>query len=121
MGIRNQYSEGGLLAVAGYLLSPLSFWNELFINFPIAFAFAFLFGIIHEALFAPVMIIVYWITNVLGFVLIQKGIIKIKGDEHVYDRKALIRDVAFGMVYTVLIVGLILADVISFPEEWLDR
>ena len=92
MKLRNKYSEGGVLAVIGYLLSPLSFWNDLFINFPISFAFAFLFGLIHEALFAPTMIVIYWITNVLGFVLIQKGIVRIKDDEHKYDRKALIRD-----------------------------
>ncbi len=121
MKLHNKYSEDGLLALIGYLLSPLSFWNDLFINFPIAFVFAFFAGLISKSLFAPVMIVAYWITNVLGFVLIQKGIVKIKGDKHRYDRKDFLRDIAFSALYTVIIVVLIWKGVVAFPEEWLRR
>lgn len=119
--VRSKYAEGGMLAAVGYLLSPLSFWNDLFINFPIAYVFAFGFGLIHESLFAPVMILVYWATNIAGFILIQKGIIRLKGDTHTYGRRELLRDTLFTTVYTLGIVLLIHLDIISFPSEWLER
>ena len=36
----NWYKGGGFLVVAGFLLSPLSWWNDLVINIPLALGFA---------------------------------------------------------------------------------
>jgi membrane protein implicated in regulation of membrane protease activity len=33
---------GGVLAFAGFMLSPLSWWNDLFVNVPLALVFAWL-------------------------------------------------------------------------------
>jgi hypothetical protein len=51
--------RGGILATLGYLLSPASWYNDLFINIPLAYLFAFPFGLISEKLFMPFMIVGY--------------------------------------------------------------
>jgi hypothetical protein len=37
-------ATGGVLALVGYMLSPLSWWNDLFVNVPLALGFAWLIG-----------------------------------------------------------------------------
>jgi len=56
----------GVLITIGYILSPLSWWNDSFVNIPIAYLFGCLFTLISPKLFLPSMIIGYWITNVVG-------------------------------------------------------
>src|ERR1041385_4845318 len=64
---------GAFLAVVGYLLSPLSWWNDLFINVPLALAFAWVISCFHRGAFAGSFILGYWLTNLLGLVLMQWG------------------------------------------------
>ena len=66
--------KAGILTTIGYILSPLSWWNDLFINIPLAYGFGFLFGLISQKLFLPMMILGYWITNILGVILMHYGI-----------------------------------------------
>ena len=63
----------GILAVIGYLLSPLSWWNDPFINLPLAWLFASLVSLISRRLFAPAMILGYWLTNIAGLLLMARG------------------------------------------------
>jgi hypothetical protein len=63
-----------LLAILGYLLSPLSWWNDLVVNIPLAYAMAWPVSLINERLFFPAVILAYWLTNVLGFVLLHLGV-----------------------------------------------
>ena len=37
-----QKITGGIIGTVGYLLSPLSWWNDLYFNIPIAYATAWL-------------------------------------------------------------------------------
>ncbi len=46
-------ARGGLIAMVGYLLSPVSWWNDLFVNIPLAYAFGALVGLVSEDLFLP--------------------------------------------------------------------
>jgi len=39
------------IAVVGFVLSPLSWWNDLFVNIPLAYLFAVPFGFISEKYF----------------------------------------------------------------------
>jgi len=34
--------RGGILLVLGFMLSPFSWWNDLFFNLPIAYGFGYL-------------------------------------------------------------------------------
>lgn len=108
---------GGILATLGYLLSPLSWWNDLIINIPLAYAFATVVGLISRDLFLPAIVVGYWLTNIVGLVLLHKGAVDVVSQgEKPYTRKELERDVLMTMGYTVLIVILVVTGWITFPE-----
>lgn len=64
----------GTLAVLGYILSPLSWWNDLWVNIPIAYAAANLAQVVNSRLFLATFITAYWATNILGLILMHVGI-----------------------------------------------
>jgi len=107
MGLKRKVS-GGVVAFIGYMLSPLSWWNDLFVNVPIAVAFAWVVSLFYRPAFLASCVIGYWLSNVAGFVLMQKGgeqMLTEKGRK--YSRKDLLRDVGISLLYTGLIVALI--------------
>src|SRR5207247_5989519 len=65
--------SGGILAMVGFLLSPLSWWNDLFVNVPLALVFAWIVSFFYRPAFEASLIVGYWLTNVLGLVLMHKG------------------------------------------------
>ena len=100
--------SGGILTTIGYLLSPLSWWNDAFINIPLALAFAWAVSFIYKPAFAASLILGYWITNVLGFVLMHKGARRIFSEKPPQKlRRELFTDVMISLVYTAVIVALI--------------
>jgi hypothetical protein len=53
-------------------------------------------------------VIGYWLTNVLGFILMHKGAQKMLSDkDKKYSRKDLLRDVGISLLYTLVIVALV--------------
>ena len=89
------------------MLSPLSWWNDLFVNVPLALAFGWLVALIYKPAFEIAVIIGYWLTNLLGFVLLHKGAQRILSKEGTfipYARRDLLRDLAISLLYTLLIV-----------------
>jgi len=100
--------SGGILAVIGFMLSPLSWWNDLFVNLPLALAFAWLVSLFHPPAFEAAVIVGYWLTNVLGFVLLHKGAQRVLSDRPAkYSRRDLLKDVGISLLYTAVIVALI--------------
>jgi hypothetical protein len=100
--------SGGTLAFIGYMLSPLSWWNDLFVNWPIALVCAWVISLFYKPAFTASLILAYWFTNVLGFILMQKGGAKIISEQdQPYTRKALLLDLSVSLLYTVLVVILI--------------
>src|ERR1051325_3916781 len=92
---------GGVVGLIGFMLSPLSWWNDLFVNVPLALGFAWLISWFEPSLFAASFILGYWGTNVLGLILMQKGAGWMLGQESKgYDRKSLLTDLAISLVYT---------------------
>lgn len=63
-----------IIAVIGFILSPLSWWNDLFVNIPLAYLFAIPFGYISNDYFLPAMVAGYWITNIIGFIMLHIGL-----------------------------------------------
>ncbi len=99
---------GGVLAVVGYMLSPLSWWNDLFVNVPLALVFAWTVSFFYPPAFKPCLVVGYWLTNVLGFVLMHKGAQQVLAKEaRKYSRRDLLRDVGISLLYTGLIVALV--------------
>lgn len=107
--------SGGVLGLIGFMLSPLSWWNDAVVNLPLALAFAWLVGLVYRPAAEPdsgafnaMVILGYWITNVLGFILMHKGAQQALAKEgKSYSRRELVKDVAISLAYTVLIVLLI--------------
>jgi hypothetical protein len=102
-------TTGGLLGVIGFMLSPLSWWNDLFVNVPLAVGFGWLVSLIYRPAFEAAVVVGYWLTNVLGLVLMQKGAQRMFADQpsKPYSRRDLLKDVLISLLYTALILVLV--------------
>lgn len=109
--------KGGILITIGYLLSPLSWWNDIFINIPIAYVFGILLGLISKKLFLPAMVAGYLMTNVLGFVLMHKGARYLKKKEE-NPKNELFKDIIISLIYTAVIIILAKTGIIKLPWEY---
>jgi hypothetical protein len=100
--------SGGIMATIGFWLSPLSWWNDAFVNIPLALAFAWLVSFFYQPAFTASVILGYWLTNVLGLVLLHKGTRKIISEKPAVDwRRELLQDAIVSVIYTGVIVILI--------------
>jgi hypothetical protein len=116
-------SLGGIAAVVGFLLSPLSWWNDLVVNVPLALVFAWLVSFFYPSAFATSFVVGYWLTNILGMVLMHFGATAVvsKGPPS-YSRKQIIRDFVIALFYTALIVTLVKLRVLApLPTNLLHR
>ncbi len=114
--------SGGILAGIGFMLSPLSWWNDLFVNLPLALAFAWVVSWFYKPAFEACVIVGYWLTNILGFILLHKGAEKMISEKgKPYSRRALGRDIAVSLLYTGLIVILLKLKVLAPLTDYLHR
>ncbi len=116
--------QGGVLGLIGFMLSPLSWWNDAFVNLPLALGFGWLIAWIYPPAFAAAVVVGYWLTNVLGFVLMHKGAAHALGkDENQRSRAGeLWRDIWISLLYTGVIVLLLKLKVLQpfsqyFPKD----
>ena len=110
---------GGILATIGFLLSPLSWWNDMFVNLPLALAFAWLASWFYKPAFGASLVVGYWLTNVLGFILMHKGAHKIVSEKQGrYSRRDLLRDIGISLFYTVLIVALVKLGILQPIQDY---
>jgi len=118
--IEMRRARGGLVATAGFLLSPVSWWNDLFVNIPIAYAFGALAGLVSEELFLPAMVLGYWITNVLGLFLMHRGLEDLlsKDGRSGQRRRRILTDLSVSAAYTIVVVLLVEAGVLRLPGEY---
>lgn len=113
---------GGFVAFVGYMLSPLSWWNDAFVNIPLALVFAWGVSFFYKPAFDAGVVIGYWLTNVLGFVLMQKGAQTALSDKpEKYSRRDLAKDLVVSLLYTALIVLLIRFGVLKPFENYFKR
>lgn len=113
---------GGFLLVLGYLMSPLSWWNDLFFNLPLAYGLGYLASRFSPNFFLPAAIAGYWLSNVLGILLMQVGIMDVfQGEEKERNLKQeLLMGVVSSTVYTFIILGLIHFHILETPGLDLD-
>ena len=117
-----QKFSGGILAGIGFMLSPLSWWNDLVVNLPLALAFAWVASFFYKPAFEACVILGYWLTNILGFVLMHKGAQKVLSNEQrKYSRRDLLRDVGISLLYTGLILLLLKLGVLKPIENYFKR
>lgn len=110
--------KGVIFTSIGFILSPLSWWNDIFVNIPLSYLFSLPFTLINKSLFLPSFIIGYLLSNVAGIILMQKGISETirTGDKY---KSSLKRDLILSFLYTLLIVSLFLIGIIKPPTEYL--
>jgi hypothetical protein len=120
MGWKRKMS-GGFLAVVGYMLSPLSWWNDAFVNLPLALAFAWVVSAFYRPAFAVAVVLGYWLTNVAGFILMHKGAQQILAEKgRGYSRRDLLKDIGVSLAYTLLIVVLLKAGVLKPIQNYFN-
>jgi len=102
---RSQRLFASALVTIGYILSPLSWWNDLFVNVPLSYAISYPISLIDERLFLPAFILGYWFTNWLGFVLLHRGVTGLiaKDKPSMGLRGSLLVAVAYTLIIAVLV------------------
>ena len=114
-----RYAWNSLLATIGYVLSPLSWWNDLVVNVPLAYAFSIPFTFLHERLFIPSFILGYWLTNLLGFILMHKGVVGIVSKQP--HKVSFQRYIIVALLYTVVIALMVWFEWIPVPTELINK
>ena len=99
--------SGSLLTGMGFLLSPLSWWNDLFINLPLALGFAWLVSWFYKPAFEACVILGYWLTNIAGLILMHRGARKMLTPAGTPVRRQWLRDIGISLLYTAFIVVLL--------------
>jgi len=111
--------NGGIIALIGYLLSPLSWWNDLILNIPLAYLFGSFFGLFTKKLFLPTFVLGYWLTNIAGFILMHHGMTKVvKSESSQYSKNDLLKDFIWSILYTVIVIILVKLGWLKFPLEY---
>jgi UDP-N-acetylmuramyl pentapeptide phosphotransferase/UDP-N-acetylglucosamine-1-phosphate transferase len=110
--------KGGLFFVVGYLLSPLCWWNDLVFNLPIAYFFGYLCSWFSPNLFLPCAIAGYWLSNIVGILLMQMGALDVfQGQSKQRNlKKELITGIVSSTVYTLVILALVQLKVLDTPD-----
>ena len=107
-----------ILVTAGFILSPLTWWNDLLINIPLAYFFSLPFSLLDETLFLPSFIVGYWLTNLLGFLLMHWG-----GEGLINKKRTTIsikRSLYISLIYSIIVIMLVLLGWLESPTEYLQ-
>ena len=112
---------GGIVSFIGFMLSPLSWWNDLFVNIPLAVAFAWFVSLFYKPAFEASLILGYWLTNVLGFVLMHKGAQALLSEKGKYSRRDLLRDLGISLAYTALIILLLALGILQPVQNYFKK
>ncbi|MEA5579150.1 hypothetical protein [Anabaena sp. UHCC 0451] len=115
--------RGGFFIVLGYFLSPLCWWNDLLFNLPIAYSFGYLCSFLSPKLLFPCTIIGYWLSNIIGILMMQfgSGDIFQKEPKERNLKRELFNTLVSSTVYTLVIMLLIQFKVIDTPLSILNH
>ena len=105
--------RGGIIATIGYILSPLSWWNDAFVNIPISYAVASLIALIDRKLFTSSFILTYLVTNIVGLVMLHYGVEGVVKEKVTLTRRKILEYIVVSTVYTLAISILALNDIIG--------
>jgi hypothetical protein len=112
--------KGSIIATVGYLLSPLSWWNDLYINVPLAYVLAWLVSLADKRLFGASMVFFYWITNLAGLLLLHKGLSSaVKGNNAIPQTgRSIFFDILMSIAYSGILALLVYTGLLRHPEEY---
>ena len=106
MGAKKRRVLGGVLAIVGYVLSPLSWWNDAFVNIPIAYLAASVIALINDRLFKLVFVSSYVASNIIGILMMYIGGSYMAG-KNPTSRRLLTISIVVTLVYSGIIVALV--------------
>jgi len=89
----------------GWMLSPLTFWNDAFVNIPIAYLCAVLLAKVIKADFLFLTLAFYWLSNVFGVLMMYfsgKSIMQDKRNRLNALRTLLITVAAYSILIVIL-------------------
>ncbi|MEO1210603.1 MAG: hypothetical protein AAFX78_13785 [Cyanobacteria bacterium J06638_20] len=113
--------RGGALVSIGYMLSPLSWWNDLFFNLPIALVLGYGVSWLNPQWFFPATLLGYWLSNVLGMIMMQFGAMALFLPE---EQQNTPRDILIGFggatAYTIVIAALVYFHILAIPDFLTD-
>jgi hypothetical protein len=98
---------GSVLGLIGFILSPLSWWNDLVVNVPLAIIFGWLVSLIYKPLFVYAAIFGYWLTNVIGLILLRRGAQVALSENDApkpFSKKEILKDIVISIAYTFVII-----------------
>lgn len=101
-----------LLFFIGWLLSPFTTWNDVFINIPLAYISASLFFKVFPCNFALLVIIFYWLSNGLGLLLMYFTSRNVLKEKRLSFRSILITLLAYSIILFLLDKFVVLRPVI---------
>ena len=108
-----------LLVSVGFILSPLSWWNDIIVNVPLAYLFSLPFSLISEQLFLPSFVLGYWLTNLLGFLMLHWG-----GEGMLYRNRRTIGmkySLLVSVLYSIVMMIFVLLGWLEPPSEYLEH
>lgn len=103
---------GGLLFGLGWLLSPLTWWNDWLVNLPLAWLISSLFFSETQNAFGLCFVVAYWFTNLAGFILMHYGWKLFRLKDRV-SQKDFVRSFLISLAYTLVILALVKLKVIK--------
>jgi hypothetical protein len=116
-GVRLRRAAGAFIFLVGYLLSPLTWWNDLLVNLPLAWALASVVSWLSPRLFAPALVVAYWLTNLLGLLLMGLGGLHAAGSRP--TARARVYALVGSLAYTLAMVGLVWLGLLKpLPVFW---
>ena len=101
-----------LLLAIGFMLSPISWWNDPVINIPLSYVLSIPFSLLDVRLYLPAFILFYWLSNILGLVMM-----------HIAGRSLLRQTISHpirnsllvSLAYTLLILLLVFSGLLTAP------
>lgn len=100
--------KNAVIVFIGLMLSPITWWNDPFVNIPISYLAASLFAWFFPRLFCISFILFYWLTNILGIILLYMS-----GEKIIKARITGRNQILIVIVYTVLVLLLSIFGIIK--------
>lgn len=95
----------------GWLLSPLTSWNDLFVNIPLAYLLAVPFIKIFHTDFTMTLLAAYWLTNIIGV-----GMMVASGQSIFRDKANRARELAV-ILGTLIVYSLLMVVIGNFVKN----
>jgi len=114
--------RGGVLVGVGYMLSPLSWWNDVFFNLPIAVGFGYIASWMRPSWFVPATLAGYWLSNVAGMIMMQLGATDVfLASEQRHPQRDFLIGFGSSTLYTLVVAALVYWHGLEMPQFLADR